>query len=136
VLLERALANLIDNALIHAGGSGLRVEAGPVAGRVDIRIIDRGPGIRPQDRHRVFQPFQRVGDSESRVGVGLGLAVARGFVEAVGGDLDVEDTPGGGCTMVIRIPESRLEGSGSPAPHPEPPASEVGSSSTSAGPVP
>jgi two-component system sensor histidine kinase KdpD len=135
VLLERALANLIDNALIHAGGSGLRVEAGPVAGRVDIRIIDRGPGIRPQDRDRVFQPFQRLGDSESRVGVGLGLAVARGFVEAVGGDLDVEDTPGGGCTMVIRIPEGRLEGSGSPTP-PEAPTSEVGSSSTSAGPVP
>jgi two-component system sensor histidine kinase KdpD len=135
VLLERALANLIDNALIHAGGSGLRVEAGPVAGRVDIRIIDRGPGIRPQDRDRVFQPFQRVGDSESRVGVGLGLAVARGFVEAVGGDLDVEDTPGGGCTMVIRIPEGRLEGSGPPTP-PEAPASEVGSSSASAGPVP
>jgi two-component system sensor histidine kinase KdpD len=135
VLLERALANLIDNALIHAGGNGLRVEAGPVAGRVDVRIIDRGPGIRPQDRDRVFQPFQRVGDSESRVGVGLGLAVARGFVEAVGGDLDVEDTPGGGCTMVIRIPEGHVEGSGSPTP-PVASASEVGSSSTSAGPVP
>ena len=152
VLLERALANLIDNALIHAGGSGLRVEAGRVAGRVDIRIIDRGPGIGPQDRDRVFQPFQRVGDSESRVGVGLGLAVARGFVEAVGGDLDVEDTPGGGCTMVIRIPGDRLEGSdaprptdGSGSPTPPkgsgpaptvPPATEVGSSSASAGPVP
>ena len=90
------------------------MEAGPVAGRVDIRIIDRGPGIRPQDRDRVFQPFQRVGDSESRVGVGLGLAVARGFVEAVGGDLDVEDTPGGGCTMVIRIPQAAWRRSGPP----------------------
>jgi two-component system sensor histidine kinase KdpD len=106
VLLERALANLVDNSLLHAGGAGLRIEAGAVAvaGRVDIRIIDRGPGIRPADRERIFQPFQRLGDSENRSGVGLGLAVARGFVEAVGGELEVEDTPGGGCTMVVRIP--------------------------------
>ncbi len=104
VLLERAVANLADNALIHAGGKGLRIEAGSVAGRVDIRVIDRGPGIRREDRDVVFRPFQRLGDSGNRVGVGLGLAVARGFVEAVGGELDVEDTPGGGCTMVVRLP--------------------------------
>ncbi len=105
VLLERAVANLVDNALIHAGGNGLRIEAGRVAGRVDIRIIDRGPGIPRADRQRVFQPFQRLGDSDTGTGVGLGLAVARGFVEVVGGELEAEDTPGGGCTMVIRIPE-------------------------------
>ncbi len=114
VLLERAVANLVDNALTHAGGYGLRVEAGPVAGRVDIRVIDRGPGIRREDREVVFQPFQRAGDSERRVGVGLGLAVARGFVEAVGGELDVEDTPGGGCTMVVRLPDGGPTGAGSP----------------------
>jgi two-component system sensor histidine kinase KdpD len=105
VLLERAVANLIDNSLTHAGGKGLRVEAGSVAGRVHIRIIDRGPGIPRPDRDRVFLPFQRLGDSANHGGVGLGLAVARGFVEAVGGALDIEDTPGGGCTMVVRIPE-------------------------------
>jgi two-component system sensor histidine kinase KdpD len=103
VLLERAIANLIDNGIIHAGGVGLRVEAAAVAGRVDIRIIDRGQGIRRRDQDIVFRPFQRLGDSENQVGVGLGLAVARGFVEAIGGELDVEDTPGGGCTMVIRL---------------------------------
>ena len=124
VLLERAVANLVDNALIHGGGDDIRVEAGPVAGRVDIRIIDRGPGIRPQDRDRVFQPFQRLGDSDNGVGVGLGLAVARGFVEAVGGNLDVEDTPGGGCTMVARIPESAPKGPDSPSP-PAAPAPEA-----------
>ncbi len=113
VLLQRAVANLIDNALTHAGGNGLRIQAGSVAGRVDIRVIDRGPGIRGEDRDVVFQPFQRLGDSENRVGVGLGLAVARGFVEAVGGDLDLEDTPGGGCTMVVRMP---MEGSAAARP--------------------
>jgi two-component system sensor histidine kinase KdpD len=110
VLLERAVANLIDNSLLHAEGAGLRVEAGAVADRVDIRVIDRGPGIGPADRDRVFQPFQRLGDSASGRGVGLGLAVARGFVEAVGGELEVDDTPGGGCTMVVRIPQDVGDG--------------------------
>jgi two-component system sensor histidine kinase KdpD len=116
VLLERAVANLVDNSLIHARGRGLRVEAGPVPGRVDIRVIDQGPGIRREDRDTVFRPFQRLGDSENRVGVGLGLAVARGFVEAVGGELDIEDTPGGGCTMVIRIPVVDPADESSPVP--------------------
>jgi two-component system sensor histidine kinase KdpD len=104
VLLERAVANLVDNALVHAEGASLRIEAGAVAGRVDLRVVDQGPGIPPEARELVFRPFQRSGDTASRVGVGLGLAVARGFVEAVGGDLDLEDTPGGGATLVVRLP--------------------------------
>jgi two-component system sensor histidine kinase KdpD len=133
VLLERAVANLIDNALIHAGGTGLRIEAGQVAGRVDIRIIDRGPGVPRGERQRIFQPFQRLGDSKNGLGVGLGLAVARGFVEAAGGELDTEDTPGGGCTMVIRLPEfasfgsppAESHGSAGPASPPAGPPSPV-----------
>lgn len=104
VLLERVVANLVDNALLHGAGRPVRVEAGRVAGRVDLRVVDHGPGIRPDDRDRVFQPFQRLGDTDNRTGVGLGLAVSRGFTEAVGGELDLEDTPGGGCTLVIRLP--------------------------------
>jgi two-component system sensor histidine kinase KdpD len=104
VLLERAVANLVDNALVHAEGASLRIEAGTVAGRVDLRVVDRGPGVPPEDRELVFQPFRRSGNTASRVGVGLGLAVARGFVEAVGGDLELEDTPGGGATLVVRLP--------------------------------
>jgi two-component system sensor histidine kinase KdpD len=104
VLLERVVANLVDNALMHGAGKDVRVEAGEVAGRVDIRVIDHGPGVRVADRERVFLPFQRLGDSANRAGVGLGLAVSRGFAEAVGGALDLEDTPGGGCTLVIRLP--------------------------------
>jgi two-component system, OmpR family, sensor histidine kinase KdpD len=67
---------------------------------VILRVIDRGPGIAPSDRDRVFQPFQRLGDGRRNGGgVGLGLAVARGFTEAIGGELQWEDTPGGGTTM-------------------------------------
>jgi two-component system sensor histidine kinase KdpD len=135
VLLERAVANLVDNALSHAGGSGLRIEAGRVAGRVDIRVIDRGPGIPRADRDRVFEPFQRLGDSNSRVGVGLGLAVARGFVVAIGGELDVEDTPGGGCTMVIRIPEVVPDGTAAAA-LPSTTSQEPVDSGAPAGPIP
>jgi two-component system sensor histidine kinase KdpD len=104
VLVERVVANLVDNALLHGAGRPVRVEAGAVAGRVDIRIVDHGPGIRAADRDLVFRPFQRLGDSANRTGVGLGLAVSRGFTEAVGGELDLEDTPGGGCTLVVRLP--------------------------------
>jgi two-component system sensor histidine kinase KdpD len=135
VLLERAVANLIDNSVLHAGGSGLRIEAGLVAGRVDIRVIDRGPGIPRQDRDRIFQPFQRLGDSENLVGVGLGLAVARGFVEAVGGELDVDDTPGGGLTMVVRLPEVEPTGPADRAPHPEPDRQPAPQPTGSASPV-
>ncbi len=106
VLLERALANLIDNALAHADGAGLHVEVGTVPGWIDVRVVDRGPGIPPAERARILQPFQQLGDSRHADGVGLGLAVAQGFVEAIGGELEIEDTAGGGCTMVIRIPES------------------------------
>ena len=104
-LLESVLANLIDNALAHApGGVPVRVEAGEVGGTVLVRVVDRGPGIRPDDRERVFQPFQRLGDSPSHgAGVGLGLAVAQGFTRAMGGDLAVDDTPGGGTTMVVEL---------------------------------
>ena len=70
-------------------------------GRVELRVVDRGPGIPLADRDRVFEPFQRLGDRPAGDGVGLGLAVARGFVEAMGGELRIEDTPGGGLTMVV-----------------------------------
>ena len=105
-LLERAVANVVENALSWSPPERqVRVEAGEVGDRVDLRIIDRGPGIPVTERDRVFQPFQRFGDGGrvSPNGVGLGLAVARGFVEAMGGELLIEDTPGGGTTMVLSL---------------------------------
>ena len=104
-LLERAVANLVENALRHSGRNDpVRISAATVADRIDLRVVDRGCGIPLSQRGRVFQPFQRLGDTASNTGVGLGLAVARGFVDAVGGELTVEDTPGGGVTMVIGLP--------------------------------
>jgi two-component system, OmpR family, sensor histidine kinase KdpD len=104
-LLERVVANLVDNALAHAPDAvPVRVEAGEVGGKVLIRVIDRGPGISPSDRDRVFEPFQRLGDAPSHgAGVGLGLAVARGFTRAMGGELILDDTPGGGATMITQL---------------------------------
>jgi two-component system sensor histidine kinase KdpD len=105
-LLERVVANLTTNAVAASPAEGrVRIEAGAVAGRVDLRVVDRGRGIRPEERDKVFEPFQRLGDSSGGGGVGLGLAVARGFVEAMGGELAIDDTPGGGVTMVVSLPE-------------------------------
>ncbi len=103
-LLERALANVIDNAVRYSPpGRRVRVEAGHVAGRIDVRVIDRGPGIPLAQRHQVFQPFQRLGDNPAHAGVGLGLAVAHGFLSAMGATIELDDTPGGGTTVLISI---------------------------------
>jgi two-component system sensor histidine kinase KdpD len=103
-LLERALANVIQNAVrFSPPDRPPRVTAGAVDGYVDVRIVDRGPGVPREQLERLFKPFQRSGDSGLNEGVGLGLAVARGFVEAMGGEIEVEDTPGGGLTVVARL---------------------------------
>ncbi len=103
-LLERAVANVVENALKWSPvDTRVRVEACVADGRVDLRVVDRGPGIPPAQREQVFQPFQRLGDSTNDTGVGLGLAVARGFVEAMGGTIVVDDTPGGGVTIDIGL---------------------------------
>ena len=104
-LLERAVANLAANAIAASGPDRrVHIEAGAVGHRVDLRVVDRGPGIPVADRERIFEPFQRLGDGVG--GVGLGLAVAKGFIDAMGGELTVEDTPGGGVTMVVGLPEA------------------------------
>jgi two-component system sensor histidine kinase KdpD len=104
-LLERAVANLIANAL-HASpiDRPVRVVAGELPDRVELSIVDEGPGIPRDKRDDVFLPFQRLGDSSHGDGVGLGLAVAKGFIEAMHGELSIEDTPGGGTTSVIDLP--------------------------------
>jgi two-component system sensor histidine kinase KdpD len=104
-LLERAIANIVSNASGMAPPDcPVRISGSTAGGRVELRVIDRGPGVERQDRERMFRPFQRLGDGTSRDGIGLGLAVAKGFVEAMEGELSVEDTPGGGLTMVLAFP--------------------------------
>jgi len=104
-LLERAIANIVSNASgLAPPDCPVRVSGSTAGGRVELRVIDRGPGVERQDRERMFRPFQRLGDGTSRDGIGLGLAVAKGFVEAMDGELSVEDTPGGGLTMVLAFP--------------------------------
>ena len=101
-LLERVVANLVDNALKQAPpDTPIRVEAGVVPDGIDLRIVDQGPGLAERDRERVFEPFQRTTDHGT--GVGLGLAIARGFLDAMGAEIVLEDTPGGGLTAVIRL---------------------------------
>jgi two-component system, OmpR family, sensor histidine kinase KdpD len=102
-LLERVLANLIDNALRYAPDSPVRVTAGRVGDRVLIAVIDEGPGIPRGAEEQLFAPFQRLGDHDTSIGVGLGLSVARGFVEAMGGTISATDTPGGGLTVEIDL---------------------------------
>jgi len=102
-LVVRVLANLIQNGLVH-GGPDVAVDVGVIGDDATIRVVDHGPGVPAEDRDVIFRPFQRRGDLRSGRGVGLGLAIARGFTVALGGQLLVEDTPGGGCTMVLTLP--------------------------------
>jgi two-component system sensor histidine kinase KdpD len=105
VLLERVVANLVGNALAHGSpNEPVLLTASELGGQVELRIVDRGPGIRPEDWERVFTPFQRLGDRDNTTGVGLGLALSRGLAEAMGGALTPEETPGGGLTMVVSLP--------------------------------
>lgn len=100
-LLERVLANLIDNALRYAPNCVVRVNAGRVGDRLLINVIDEGPGIPHGAEEQVFEAFQRLGDHDNTIGVGLGMSVARGFVEAMGGTITATDTPGGGLTVIV-----------------------------------
>lgn len=104
-LVERAIANLVANAQRFApAGVPPVVRAAAAPGQVVLSVVDRGPGI-PADAHeRVFQPFQRLGDVAAGSGIGLGLALARGLTEAMGGTLTPTATDGGGLTMVLTLP--------------------------------
>ncbi|TML17842.1 MAG: hypothetical protein E6G39_04085 [Actinobacteria bacterium] len=108
-LLERALANLLANADRHSPpAEPIVVDAQLVANRIHVRVVDRGPGIPEDRREAVFQPFQHLDDVASQ-GIGLGLAITRGFVDAVGGTLGLDDTPGGGLTATITLPLAEID---------------------------
>ncbi|QCB95274.1 ATP-binding protein [Cellulomonas shaoxiangyii] len=105
VLLERVVVNLLANAHRHAPpGTRVRLTTSALGASVEIRVVDHGPGIPTERREDVFVPFQRLGDTDNTTGLGLGLALSKGFVEGMGGRLTPEDTPGGGLTMVVSLP--------------------------------
>ncbi|MEU2547955.1 sensor histidine kinase KdpD [Streptomyces roseolus] len=123
-LLERAVANIVENAVKYSpDGVPVAVTASTLGDRVELRVVDRGPGVPDESKDGIFEPFQRFGDAPRGSGVGLGLAVARGFVEAMGGTLSAEDTPGGGLTMVLTL---RAAGGAAPPPPAELPAHTMG----------
>ncbi|MEV8368431.1 DUF4118 domain-containing protein [Microbacterium sp. NPDC064584] len=105
VLLQRVVVNVLANAHRHSPtGIPVRVSTSRLGGSAQLRIIDHGPGIPIDRRDDVFAPFQRLGDTDNATGLGLGLALSKGFSEGMGGALTPEDTPGGGLTMVIELP--------------------------------
>jgi two-component system sensor histidine kinase KdpD len=108
-LLERVVANLVSNAVRASAGVPVRLLANVVPGRVEVLVVDHGPGVAPDLQASMFEPFQRLDDT-SPGGLGLGLAVARGLSEAMGVGLTAEDTPGGGLTIVVSVPQAETGG--------------------------
>jgi two-component system sensor histidine kinase KdpD len=106
-LLRQVLVNLIQNAAHYAPDSELRVEVREAEDTVEVRVVDHGPGIPEPERLRIFEPYNRSRPGVRGRGSGLGLAISRGFVAAHGGTLQVETTPGGGATFVVRLPATR-----------------------------
>ncbi|MFE7750942.1 DUF4118 domain-containing protein [Streptomyces sp. NPDC057428] len=103
-LLERVVANIVENSVKYSPeGRPVLVSASSLRDRVELRVVDRGPGVPDTAKGQMFEPFQRLGDAPRGAGVGLGLAVARGFAEAIHATLSAEDTPGGGLTMVLSL---------------------------------
>src|SRR5262249_44674635 len=114
--LERAFANLLENAVRHGAGNPVLLRSRAMAGRVVTRIVDRGPGVPRAEQQRIFEPFYRAAGAGNG-GAGLGLAIARGFIEANGGSVHVESLPGQGATFVVTFP---LDESARPSPSSRP----------------
>ncbi|MET4638446.1 ATP-binding protein [Mycetocola sp. 2940] len=107
-LLQRVLVNLLANAVrFSPPNERVRLSSSNFGGTVQIRISDRGPGVDPERLDDIFVPFQRLGDTDNLTGLGLGLALSKGFTEGMGGTLQAETTPGGGLTMVVALPAAK-----------------------------
>ena len=134
-ILERVIANLTANALRYSPpGTPPSLSGSALHDRVELRVVDSGPGIPEEHRDQMFVPFQRLGDTDNTTGVGLGLALSRGLTEAMGGTLEPDETPGGGLTMTLSLPAVVLPTASAPTePPPSPPAS---SGPASSGPAP
>ena len=113
-LLQRVFVNVLDNAIRYGGSNEpIEIKARAGADTAKIEIVDHGPGVPEGARKELFEPFRRVGDSGEQ-GLGLGLSVARGFIEAMGGAMVADSTPGGGMTMRIRLTLDEGDNGGAP----------------------
>ncbi len=116
VLLERVLANLFANALAHSpDGRPPALHAYPAGDSVLLEVSDHGPGVADEFKLRMFEPFERLDERASGTGVGLGLAVAKGFLAAMGGSIVAIDTPGGGLTVQVVLPAAAAPAASSAA---------------------
>jgi two-component system, OmpR family, sensor histidine kinase KdpD len=114
VRIDQVLTNLLDNARGYAAGGPVQVVARQAGADVELRVIDHGPGIPGPERERVFDQFYRLkGGGKRPEGTGMGLAICRGIVQAHGGSLRVETTPGGGATFVLTLPAMTREAAAS-----------------------
>jgi two-component system sensor histidine kinase KdpD len=107
VFLDRVVANLLDNAAkaaIHNDSGELQVMARQVDDQVTVRVIDHGTGVPSTVREQLFHPFYQVTQRHPRLGTGLGLPISKGFVSLMGGQIWIEDTPGGGATFAFSLP--------------------------------
>ena len=124
-ILERVISNLVANALHYSpAGSPPLLTASSLGDDVELRVIDRGPGIPREQAGRMFVPFQRLGDTDNTTGIGLGLALSRGLTEAMDGTLTPEETPGGGLTMLLSLPAAPGVARTLPGEHTEPLSTE------------
>lgn len=106
-LLRRAVSNVLLNAMrFTPDGERVRISASAFNGVVEIRVADHGPGVPDDRKEDIFVPFHRLGDTDNTTGLGLGMALSKGFVESMGGSIEAEDTPGGGLTIVITLREA------------------------------
>jgi K+-sensing histidine kinase KdpD len=102
--LERAFANLIENAVRHGGGRPVLVKSRRIDGKIVVRVVDQGPGIPPSEWQRIFEPFRHGVTNGAEGGAGLGLAIAKGFIEANGGEIGVDSVEGQGSSFVVSVP--------------------------------
>jgi two-component system sensor histidine kinase KdpD len=105
--LERAFANLLENAVRHSNGQPVRVGSMTAGANIVVRVVDQGRGIPESEWQRIFEPFQHGDSRAGKTGSGLGLAIAKGFVEANGGEISVESPPGQGASFLVALPRGR-----------------------------
>ena len=109
--LRQALAHLLDNAIRHTARGSVRLEARLTGSGLEVRVVDTGVGIDPARLPDLFGKFVQADDSATRPqeGAGVGLTLARGLIEAMGGSVRAMSTPGLGSTFLIQVPAERVD---------------------------